>query len=103
MPMPTRLVCFLSLATVFFVGVAANAQCTTGPCALPSVEPVVALNTQSVGPSSKAAVRVSIAGGCGSGSVVGKTKNGSLVLTNAHVAGTRPGSCLLYTSPSPRD
>jgi len=90
--MKNRLVCFLSLAAVLIVCVAANAQCITGPCVLPTPDPVVALNTQSVGPSSKAAVRVSIAGGCGSGSVVGKTKNGSLVLTNAHVAGTRPGS-----------
>lgn len=46
----------------------------------------------SVGSSSSAAVRVSVRGGCGSGSVVGRYKTGSLVLTNAHVAGTRPGS-----------
>ena len=85
--MLNRLVCFSALAAVFIVSAAANAQCINGPCALPSAGPIVVLNTQSVGPSSKAAVRVSVSGGCGSGSVVGKTKNGSLVLTNAHVAG----------------
>ena len=47
---------------------------------------------QSTGPSSQAAVRVTVGNGCGSGSVCGLYRDGCLVLTNAHVAGTRPGS-----------
>ena len=69
------------------------AQCSNGSCVLlSSPAPVVQLNSVRSGPSSASAVRVSVAGGCGSGSVVGLVDGGSLVLTNAHVAGTRPGS-----------
>lgn len=39
-----------------------------------------------------AAVRVRAGRGCGSGSVVGYHRGGSLVMTNAHVSGTRIGS-----------
>lgn len=68
-------------------------QCINGSCVLNSASPpVVQLNTVRSGPSSESAVRVSVSGGCGSGSVVGLVDGGSLVLTNAHVAGTRPGS-----------
>lgn len=47
---------------------------------------------KSRGESSGSAVRVSVGNGCGSGSVCGLYRDGCLVLTNAHVAGTRPGS-----------
>ena len=41
---------------------------------------------------SLATVRVTVGGSCGSGTVVGRDEDGSaLVLTNAHVAGTRKG------------
>ena len=42
-------------------------------------------------PSVRAACRVRVGNGCGSGSVCGFYKTGSLILTNAHVAGTRLG------------
>ena len=73
-------------------------QCTDFSCVQPMVAPYstmagpIQLNSVSSGPSSPSAVRVSVGGGCGSGSVVGLVDGGSLVLTNAHVAGTRPGS-----------
>jgi hypothetical protein len=41
---------------------------------------------------SEAAVRVTVSGVCGSGTIVGKDKEGNaIVLTNAHVAGVRKG------------
>ena len=41
---------------------------------------------------SEAAVRVTVSGVCGSGTIVGKDKGGNaIVLTNAHVAGVRKG------------
>ena len=43
------------------------------------------------GPSDRVAMRVSTGGGCGSGSVCGSMDGGRLVLTNAHVVGTRVG------------
>jgi hypothetical protein len=47
----------------------------------------------SSGPSSSSACRVNFGNSCGSGSVVSSNyEGGSLVLTNAHVAGTRIGS-----------
>jgi len=45
----------------------------------------------STGPSVRAAVRVLNQRSCGSGSIVGHYRGGSLVLTNAHVAGTKIG------------
>ena len=46
---------------------------------------------QKTGPASRAAVRVNAGNSCGSGSVCGYYRDGSLVLTNAHVVGTRVG------------
>lgn len=45
----------------------------------------------STGPSIRAVCRVINQNSCGSGSICGHWKGGSLVLTNAHVAGTRIG------------
>jgi hypothetical protein len=45
----------------------------------------------STGPSDKNAVRVVNQNSCGSGSICGWYQGGTLVLTNAHVAGTRVG------------
>ena len=45
------------------------------------------LTSESLGPSDRAAVKVTSGSSCGSGSVVGE----NLVLTNAHVAGTSVG------------
>lgn len=47
--------------------------------------------TGTIGPSAANAVRVINGNSCGSGSICGLFDGGSLVLTNAHVAGTRPG------------
>ena len=44
-----------------------------------------------LGPSSRSCCRVLNSGSCGSGSIVGKRDGKTLVLTNAHVAGTRVG------------
>lgn len=44
------------------------------------------------GPACPSAVQVLSGSGCGSGSVVGVFSGGSYVMTNAHVAGTRPGT-----------
>lgn len=43
----------------------------------------------STGPSTRAVVRVINGNSCGSGSICGHWKDGSLVLTNAHVAGSK--------------
>lgn len=51
---------------------------------------------QPLGPSSKSCCKVVFGNSCGSGSLVGIRNNKSLVLTNAHVAGTqigRVGNC----------
>lgn len=53
----------------------------------PSAQPMAI----SQGPSSANAVRIINGNSCGSGSVVGHYQGGSLILTNAHVAGTRVG------------
>ncbi len=50
------------------------------------------LYVASSGPSSANACRVIVGNSCGSGSIVGHHLEGSLVLTNAHVAGTRLGT-----------
>lgn len=42
--------------------------------------------------SERAACRVTVSGSCGSGSVVGHYRGGSLIMTNAHVVGTRVGT-----------
>lgn len=52
-----------------------------------------------VGPSSKGCCKVSNGNACGSGSLVGKRGNKSIVLTNAHVAGTRIGHTVICTFP----
>lgn len=44
-----------------------------------------------IGPSSRSCCRVLNSGSCGSGSIVGKRNGKTIVLTNAHVAGTRIG------------
>lgn len=44
-----------------------------------------------LGPSSRSCCRVLNSGSCGSGSIVGKRNGNTLVLTNAHVAGTTIG------------
>ena len=44
-----------------------------------------------LGPSSRSCCRVLNSGSCGSGSIVGKRDGKTLVLTNAHVAGTKIG------------
>ncbi len=69
----------------------AQAQVVIYSSAVPTIDAAAPVET-SVGPSSAAAVKVLAGSGCGSGSIVGYWKTGSLVLTNAHVAGTRPGS-----------
>lgn len=83
-----------------------NAQiiCPDGYCPVPDyqiieyppivespVEIPVETLSDAEAPSGRAAVRVRTGGGCGSGSVCGRYKTGSLILTNAHVAGTRVG------------
>lgn len=58
-----------------------------------NVNPVEDLSQQieSDRPSERAAVRVRAGNSCGSGSVCGRFEGGSLILTNAHVVGTRVG------------
>lgn len=48
-------------------------------------------STSPHGPSSRAICRVTVSGTCGSGTLVGRRGGKSLILTNAHVAGTRVG------------
>lgn len=50
----------------------------------------------STGPSIRAAVRVINQNSCGSGSICGHHNGGSLVLTNAHVAGTKIGRAVKF-------
>lgn len=52
-----------------------------------------------VGPSSRGCCKVVVGNSCGSGSLVGKRNGKSLILTNAHVAGTRPGTVARCTFP----
>jgi hypothetical protein len=52
-----------------------------------------------LGPSSRGCCKVSNRNACGSGSLVGKRGGKSLVLTNAHVAGTRIGHVVVCTFP----
>lgn len=53
-----------------------------------------------LGPSSRGCCKVSNGNSCGSGSLVGVSNNGkSLVLTNAHVAGTRVGHVVVCEFP----
>lgn len=51
------------------------------------------------GPSSRSICRVLNNGTCGSGTVVGKRNGKTLVLTNAHVAGTRVGRVVVCEFP----
>jgi len=46
---------------------------------------------QPVGPSSRSCCKVSVGNVCGSGSIVGERNGKTLVMTNAHVAGTQIG------------
>ena len=52
-----------------------------------------------VGPSSRSCCKVSVANVCGSGSIVGERNGKTLVLTNAHVAGTQVGRRVNCTFP----
>lgn len=55
--------------------------------------------TEPYGPSSEVICKVTTGNVCGSGSHVGVRNGKSLVLTNAHVAGTRPGKRCTCTFP----
>ena len=52
-----------------------------------------------VGPSSQGCCKVTNGNACGSGSLVGKRNGKSIVLTNAHVAGTRVGHTVICLFP----
>jgi hypothetical protein len=52
-----------------------------------------------VGPSSRGCCKVTVGNSCGSGSLVGVRNGKSLILTNAHVAGTKIGSTARCTFP----
>ncbi len=52
-----------------------------------------------VGPSSQGCCKVTNRNSCGSGSLVGTRNGKSIVLTNAHVAGTRIGHTVICTFP----
>jgi hypothetical protein len=54
---------------------------------------------QMVGPSSRSCCKVSVANVCGSGSIVGERNGKTLVMTNAHVAGTQIGRRVNCTFP----
>jgi hypothetical protein len=56
-----------------------------------------------IGPSSRGVCKVINGNSCGSGSLVGKRNGKSLVLTNAHVAGTRVGRTVKCTFPHAND
>lgn len=66
-----------------------------------SLEPYEEANFERgpVGPSSKGCCKILNGNSCGSGSLVGKRDGKSLVLTNAHVAGTRIGKTMSCTFP----
>jgi len=51
------------------------------------------------GPSSRGCCKVVVGNSCGSGSLVGRRNGKSLILTNAHVAGTRVGAVARCTFP----
>ena len=55
------------------------------------------------GPSSRSCCRVLNSGSCGSGSIVGKRDGKTLVLTNAHVAGTTIGRIVVCQFPFNND
>lgn len=91
-----------SLLMVFAVTATIHAQqiCFDGQClyfpATQSIDVDAYLaqklaTAQKAGPASRAAVRVTAGNSCGSGSVCGFYRDGSLILTNAHVVGTRVG------------
>lgn len=52
-----------------------------------------------LGPSSKSCCRVLNSGSCGSGSIVGSRDGKTIVLTNAHVAGTKIGHTVVCQFP----
>jgi hypothetical protein len=52
-----------------------------------------------LGPSSRSCCRVLNSGSCGSGSIVGKRNGKTIVLTNAHVAGTTIGRVVVCQFP----
>lgn len=54
---------------------------------------------QPVGPSSRSCCKVSVSNVCGSGSIVGERNGKTLVMTNAHVAGTQVGRQVNCTFP----
>ena len=89
---------FLIITFVYFFSVwffscvvfAQDLACPTCPVISPIEDPANVVEVDSM-PSGKAACRVRAGGGCGSGSVVGHWNGGSLIMTNAHVAGTRVG------------
>lgn len=86
----------LALAVWFFCFVGQDAiaqgQCDSFGCSAEVwAEAAPAGKSRDVGPSTAAAVRVTAGNSCGSGSVVGAWRDGHLVLTNAHVVGTRIG------------
>jgi hypothetical protein len=54
---------------------------------------------QMVGPSSRSCCKVSVGNVCGSGSIVGERNGKTLILTNAHVAGSQVGRRVNCTFP----
>lgn len=56
-------------------------------------------SNQPLGPSSRSCCKVLSGSSCGSGSLVGVRNGKSLILTNAHVAGTRIGAAARCTFP----
>ncbi len=80
----------LAIALLIASVAVGHAQVCTGPQCSDPVEQMLAgrvAAAQSEGPSSNNAVRIHAGSGCGSGSVVGE----GLIMTNAHVVGTRVG------------
>jgi len=87
-------------------------QCHNGTCKIQNIRPssvadglkhdreqMAMVNAgQSTGPASESAVKVTNRNSCGSGTIVGRINGQSLVLTNAHVAGTRIGRIVQVTS-----
>lgn len=57
----------------------------------PQMEEETNFSPQPLGPSSRGCCKVTVSGVCGSGSLVGYRNGKSLILTNAHVAGTSLG------------